>query len=286
MSSVTHLLDPLTSDVLCPDDPFVAEIPFENVKLLKKHMEDHLFALEKNETSQQYMQFSNVPPEVTEKVIKEFQASARFSYQTFTRTLIIKMVLPEHEIASIEFEHFIYDELKRMNVWKEINSCGTTKVKIGAWVKQADQCWALPKQKPVKPFLILEVGLSQSRNQLARDAHGRLESPGSSVRLALTMNINRKRPEILITPWKLCPRSCHIVTRAASQEQINLATPSEVVTITRPNGITTVSSGITLPFRAVMGREPRPHTAETDFNITKEQLNDLAERIWVELGFM
>ncbi|KAN0074148.1 hypothetical protein V8E54_008085 [Elaphomyces granulatus] len=268
------------------------QVPQENPRqdmtrrTLEKHMEDHLFALEKNKTSQQYMLFSNVPPEITEKVNKDFQASARFSYNAFTRTLIIKMVLPEHEIASIEFEHFIYDELKRMNVWKEINSCGIIKVKLGNWIKQADQCWAPPRQKPVKPFMILEVGLSQSRNQLARDAHGWLESPGTSVRLAITMNINRQRPEILITPWKPCPKPCHVVTRAASQERINLATPSEVVTITRPNNITTVSSDITLPFKAVMGREPRPHTAETDFNITKEQLKDLAERIWVELGFL
>lgn len=157
-------------------------------------------------------------------------------------------MLPEHDIASIEFEHFIYDELKKMNVWKEINSCGTTKVKLDNWVKQADQCWAPPRQKAVKPFMILELGLSQSENQLAHDAHGWLETPGTSALLTLTMNTHRQQPEIIIT----------IVTRAASQDPLELAPPTEVVRITRANNIAAVSSGITIPFKAVMGRESNP----------------------------
>jgi hypothetical protein len=122
-----------------------------------------------------------------------------------------------------------------LNLWDQIDSCGTSTVKIGNWTKQADECWA-PSQQATQLSMILEIGLSESVSRLALDIRGWLETAGSTIGVAITMNINRNCPQIIIKRWELCARQYSVATRASPA-----STCTDEINITRQNNTTAVS---------------------------------------------
>ncbi|KAB8234202.1 uncharacterized protein BDW43DRAFT_310558 [Aspergillus alliaceus] len=116
------------------------------------------------------------------------------------------MSAPEHGIAAKAFELLISLELVSMNLEDHVDLLGSTTVTIGSWKKEADFCWA-PASKATALSFVVEVGLSESARNLPLDARGWLETCTSSVKLVVTIGINRANPEVILHRWELCPEN-------------------------------------------------------------------------------
>ena len=104
-----------------------------------------------------------------------------------------------------------------MNVQSHLKPFGSTRFTIESWTKQADCCWSptsSTEAMQAMPSLGVEVGLSESSRQLALSARHWLEA-SSSVGIVVIIDINRKRPKIILHKWELGPRSYGILTRAS-----------------------------------------------------------------------
>ncbi|KAE8372174.1 hypothetical protein BDV26DRAFT_274624 [Aspergillus bertholletiae] len=169
-----------------------------------------------------------------------------------------------------------------MELKKEIRSRGSTTVRIGNWVKEADESWVLTtNNSPITTTL--EIGLSESSQKLATDARGWLETNGTTVQVALTMAINRSRPQVVINRYELSPPQSITRTRASR----SVACCVETINITRGNNTTAASGGLTIPFKKFTGRDMNPNNPlERDLFIPDYKLGELAEVVWEPQGFV
>lgn len=275
---------PLDSPIMTPSPDPLEELdglellPFTGIKSLQKRLNDRRDALQKDTTHAQFLVFSSVPASIASYLSDDscrVSKFARLSYNLTTQTLIIKvMPFPEHGLASRSVYDYIREEIVAMNLQDEIEPLGGATVQIGNWKKEADECWA-PSQHATQLSLVLEIGLSESASKLTMDAHGWLETAGSTIKVVLTMTISRNNPQITIRHWERGPRLYNITTR-----QLPLsAFCKDEITITHTNNITTVSGDLTLPFEGIVGRVPNG-PLERDFFISRQKLRQIAERVW------
>ncbi|PKX94696.1 uncharacterized protein P174DRAFT_512809 [Aspergillus novofumigatus IBT 16806] len=258
--------------------------PFTTSATLIRAVETRREALQRGITRDQYLVYAGVPPEVFSKLVEEksrVNKSSRFTYSNNTGTLIIKVMLhPEHDIAARRFDLLIASELDTMGV-HDIDPLGSTTVTIGSWKKEADCSWG-PFQQRAELNLAVEIGLSESMRHLATDARGWLETPSSTVKLVVTISIDRTQPEVVFRRWELAPRSYRLVTRSSPASARN----SSTTRVYRVNNTTSVDGGeLVLPFDKIVGRQATgPH--ERDIILSEGALQDYAERLWVRQGFM
>jgi hypothetical protein len=120
--------------------------PFTSVQSLRKILNDHQNALQKDKTRDQFLIFSNVPASVASNLSDDSCRVSKFAHMSYNTTiylLIIKIIpSPGHEAASTEFSYYIRDEIVAMNLEDEIDALGSTTIQIGNRRKEADQCWA------------------------------------------------------------------------------------------------------------------------------------------------
>lgn len=259
--------------------------PFTTIPALKKAVESRFQALQGKTTNNQYLVFTDVPKHIhaqlTEKTSRLTKTS-RLKYNN-NGTLIIK-VMPEpvHEVAAGNFDRYITAALDTMGVGQELDALRSTTVEIGSFKKEADAAWG-PRGRDTILNLILEIGLSESRPHLSMDARGWLETPTSTVQVAVLVGINRTQPEIEIRRFELAPpRRYHVATRASPDSAIC----TQAIRVHRVNGTTVVNGGaLVLPFDKVLGRPPRT-PAEGNITISVADLQFYAEGIWLKQRFI
>jgi hypothetical protein len=277
----------LFSDLLkgLPDDTTRAS--FTSIQSLRKRAADQLRALQKDQTRNQFLVFVDVPYDEFLKIEKASTTNTyiRWIYEKITQLLIIKvMASPEHESAIESFKLPLYLQIANMGLDTELDLLGTTSIHYGSFSKRADACLGLVGSDPIHLTTILEVGLSESSPKLTLDAQGWLLSNGSTVQIAITIEISRSRPEIVVRCWEHAP--ClhdHKTPRKPSQS----AVCRQEVSITYTNNATVVTGPITLSFQKVVGRPINPsHPQETDFAISANDLTKMAEKVWKRQKFI
>jgi hypothetical protein len=95
----------------------------------------------------------------------------------------------EHNATSQEFLFCVYNEIRAMNLENEIDSLRSSTMQIGNWRKEADECWG-PSTQNLQLNAVLEIGLSESSQRLALDAHGSLEANGSTFVWSKHLNLS------------------------------------------------------------------------------------------------
>ncbi|KAL4921822.1 hypothetical protein BDW62DRAFT_218485 [Aspergillus aurantiobrunneus] len=202
----------------------IEQQPFSTSRSLMKRLDDRHLALENDMTREQFL-------------------FARLSYNVATQILIVK-IMPSraHEAASQAFFACIRDEIIAMQLQDEIDELG-----------KADERWALSIQN-TPLTTILEIGLSELSERLALNAKGWLETSNISVQVAITLDICRSIPRIIIKRYGICPRCYSIETRASPTS----ASCVQAISINRQNNITTVSCDLKIPFREFAGRDINP----------------------------
>ncbi|KAL4939670.1 hypothetical protein BDV06DRAFT_198355 [Aspergillus oleicola] len=268
----------------------VKQQPFTTNKSLEKSLECRQQALQQNQTRDQYLVFTSVPPAQSLKLSDDRSRTSkycRFSFNVGTGILIAKvMPNPAHELAIRSFDFLISLELRAINAYHHIKPVGSTTVMVGNWTKEADCCWA-PASTLTRLSFVVEVGLSESARQLALGARGWLETYSSSVKLVVIISIKRETPEIILRRWELVSRGYGILTRAsppsarctASLKLVRTNNTTSVTGESYMNGTTTTTTQLDLPFDKIVGRPPR-EPPERDLVIPVQELRSFAEDIW------
>ncbi|KAL2819743.1 hypothetical protein BJX63DRAFT_418698 [Aspergillus granulosus] len=262
---------------------------------LQRRLEHRRQVLEQNQTQDQYLVFTSVPPAQFSKLVDERSRAwkyCRFSYNIETGILIARVMIRIAHIAAGVFDTIMGPKLTAMNVLGEIVSYRSTTVEAGNWEKGADCSWGPPGPNDSHSFVV-EIGSSESARRLALDAHGWLENC-PSVELVVTITVQHNHPEIILRRWERVPRAYNILTRASSRPAqhtafVKISRTNNITSVTGAsttiNGIATMIRQLVLPFNKVMKRPPR-QAPEEDIVITEQDLEFLANTVWRMQGLL
>lgn len=205
---------------------------FTSIQSLDDSLESRQQALEQNKTHDQYLVFKSVPLAQYRELGSGGLRSCRFFYNTKTGILIAKLK-PDyaHEHAIEEFDLLIFLELRRASqLDSDLISLGSETVIPGTWWKEADCSWLSELPNELGPSFVVEVGSSKSMRNLDLSARSWLETESSSVKLVVTININREHPEIILHRWELETR-----TRARTRSSPPVARRTAFIILSRIN---------------------------------------------------
>ncbi|KAL2829267.1 hypothetical protein BDW59DRAFT_142407 [Aspergillus cavernicola] len=211
--------------------------------------------------------------------------SAKLSYNFLTGFLTIKMPMLAHEIITGLFKALVDRQLLAMGVFDEFIPLASPLTVLGNWAKEPDACWAPESTDDLT--VVLEVGTSESARQLAIDARGWLETPGTTVEACITINLSRAN-NLIITVWQLGKRvyavsSRNIPSSAVRVQQIEILNGdagSEVHGWKIYHNSSSVSTDeIRLDFSMFVGR-PAATNIEHDIVMDKNLLIAFADRFW------
>jgi hypothetical protein len=259
---------------------------YTNLLSVRKRMNDRRNALERKQSSDQYLVFTDTPKGTFDKLSSDSSPTTHWSrllYNQKDATLIIKIMLGLfHEFVAALFQRPIEHQIMQMSLHDQVHLLGAARVQFGDFIKEPDVSWA-PEILFPNPICVLEIGLSESAPRLAIDARGWLESPSSTVKLAIIIKVNRTTPKIIFNRWELVTRQDPPRTR------FSYPTASCVQTARASylNGSTTVTGGFILPFEKLVGRPANQNNPiEQDFIFTQQDLQTLSEKVWKLQGLL
>ncbi|OOF93579.1 hypothetical protein ASPCADRAFT_508690 [Aspergillus carbonarius ITEM 5010] len=138
--------------------------------------------------------------------------SARFSYDSSTSIMQVRMPHYRHELVNGLFRTLIDKQLMSMNVENELFFLSAPLTVIGSWTKEPDACWVPDNTK--KPSVVQEVGSSETAAHLTISARAWIEISGSSVLACITIKI-RPDNDLVIDVWKRGERTYNLTSRNA-----------------------------------------------------------------------
>lgn len=190
-----------------------------------------------------------------------------------SQALLVTMPGTPHEVAASWFTYFVTRKLEDINCEEECILSGAPTTKLIGVTKEPDASWQLHGKNYMT--LVVEVGMSESERKLGGDAQIWLEHAEPHVTQVVTIKIFRGRPEMIFSVWKGTPqakgtRSGH-QTRAEKEQTVTVRLVDE-----RP-----VADGIiSLSFKDLLERAPRPGTAEKDLSFSTRDLGKIARLVW------
>lgn len=270
-----------TTSFNVPKVPFTTLSDFEDKVLTQRDL------LDSDQSACQYLIFTSTPKSIAKKLLFGellISKAVRLTYESRSRDLTAKIKLgPPYETAIELITYLIYNKARFLGCGKLTKPVGSATMAFGTWFKQADKC--LKPYSPIAPKPVsftIEVGISESDPLLAAEANEwlRPKNASPSVKLVLTISINRTRPDILFQLWENPPRTCTTSTRA----NWSLCRPSQVIRVSRGPQMQPVYAGskqLTLPLHKILDRPLVP--LERDLILTAPDLYDIAEEIWDEM---
>lgn len=197
------------------------------------------------------------------------------SYDQLHRVLFVAMNTAEHTAAAQTFNYILKEAVDRMAMSTAVKSFAETAIKGESRIKKPDQAWG-PKRPPPSrsrkwPTVVLEVGVSEPKTLLQRDASFWLNDSGGDVKIFLMILVNRRTPEILLEKWETSGGE---------------ATKIQEVVVWRDNN-TTFFKGepLVIEFQKLFLRLSEvPY--EKDVTFDQANLKRLAADIWLEQGFV
>ena len=195
------------------------------------------------------------------------------------QALSITMPGTLHEGASGLFARLVDRKIDAMNCGDEFLPFVRATMHIGSITKEPDQCWKI-RGKSYTTFVI-ETGVSETERQLALDAKIWLELKESHVTQLLTIKVSRTRPEMRFIVWKAKPKNG--ITR---EKNLWEATEDQTVDVIMVQERPVANGTISLSFKELLERNPRPGTAEKDLVFSARELGGVARVVWEEMGLI
>ncbi|KAG0639780.1 hypothetical protein HOY80DRAFT_885822, partial [Tuber brumale] len=130
------------------------------------------------------------------------------------------------------------------------------------------------------PTLVIECGVSQSQDDLRRDAKWWLKNQEGLVNIVLLFSISSGNQKIRIGKWELLSSGNQqgMGTPSNSDGVTMIQTPTDQIDISYP---VSASSSLTVEFAKVFLQDPLPDTLEADTILTTEDLEEWARVFWV-----
>ena len=144
--------------------------------------------------------------------------------------------------------------------------------------KEADYGWRPQKSRPLGtdwPTLVIECGVSQSRNPLVADAHWWFQNSGGQVKIVLLIAYFASKKEIRLQQWELVPISDTHVTHG--QPRPTRTAPAIMREIDLVAGVANEAS-LMLNFESVFLRPPAK--SEEDFTFSRKELERFSTNVW------
>lgn len=198
------------------------------------------------------------------------------SFDSSHNLLLIRIPLSPHEVAADTFKKLLLFALQPMGLENALQRLSRTDTEGPSGRKQADGSWA-PRRVPIGrsrnwPSVVLEVALSEAQSKLSSDVRYWLHQSQGDVKIALTLTINRQKPEIILEKWELQNDRQHRTQRV----KISMGANKRI----------TVSDGpLVIDFEKLFLR-PSETPEKTDTEIDTDMLKELATMIWEQQGFV
>ncbi|OBT65227.1 hypothetical protein VE03_04701 [Pseudogymnoascus sp. 23342-1-I1] len=194
-----------------------------------------------------------------------------------SQILLLTMRGGPHEAAAKRFSELLIMKIGRIGCFDEIHSSGEETASIGSIRKEPDASWG---PSPTYVTCVVESGVSESGRRLRCDAKIWLEHEESKVSQVITINVNRRRPEIIFSVWK----------RRREQQDLRESYPvravvDQEVRITLQAGRPVADGMLRLSFEEIFERKPQPGTGEGDFSFSACDLGGIARKVWSKMGF-
>ena len=175
----------------------------------------------------------------------------------------------EHETAGVEFCYELRGKIAGipMHTSRSIVGLGAVRLNVpGERSKEGDQAIA-PATRAAQsnpwPSVVVEVGYSETLNQLHIDAEWWLKKSGGRTRFVVLLSVNRDTNEIVIEGWRMLPLS--LVPRCEQRFDIDAG-----------GIVTSLLSQLTIPYASVFDE---PHPNSTDVIFTTAELSSFA--LWL-----
>lgn len=195
------------------------------------------------------------------------------SFDTNEQLLLATVPSKPHSAAAHDINTMIHQALIPMGLFTALQGYPGATIRGDGRGKQADYGWG-PKRRapgqPSSPSVTLEIAFSESDSKLNSDIRFWLNPDDGNANICVTLRINKSRPEIRIEKW---------------ERQNNRILRSQVTWITKHRDRLNVTHHpLTIPFESLFRRRSsRP--GEKDLEISKRQLEEVAETIWQEQGW-
>jgi hypothetical protein len=246
-------------------------------------------ALQENlHTGREVVEFSGVSAKDFEFLASDRNRplkSVKLSYNFLTELLTIKMPGFAHETLTGLFKAMVDKQLFAMGVFDEFIPRASLLTVLGNWAKEPDACWAPESTDDLT--VVLEVGTSESAPRLAIDARRWLETPGTTVKTCVTIDLSRAN-NLTIDVWRLGRRVYAIssrntpspAVRAQHVEILNGEAGPEIHGWKTDQNMDDIPTDeIQLDFAMFVGR-PAATDCEKDIVIDRNLLIAFANRFW------
>ncbi|KAJ5822630.1 hypothetical protein N7447_004970 [Penicillium robsamsonii] len=181
-----------------------------------------------------------------------------------TKILIVKMLGPAHEQATMAFNDMLILALEPMGLHKAIKSWGdTVMLAIDGTRKQADGG---------RPTIVLEVANSETYAKLRRDAQYWIDPERQEANVAIGVNLHTKRPEITIDQWEWSSQT----SRSINRTHLTISRKSDGAVYFDPHH---PLPQLVIPFESLF-RRPAQINGERDIVIGTQELVEFASMVW------
>ncbi|CAI7607585.1 unnamed protein product [Penicillium viridicatum] len=194
------------------------------------------------------------------------------SFDLNEELILIKMPSHEHSSAIGAVDRAIMKALLPMGLIDLVTTYPNTIIQRQTRGKQPDQGWGSrrpPRGCERTPSVVLEVAWSESDSKLNSDVRFWLAPADGNVKTCLTLRVDKRQPAIRIENWRRQKERPHRV-------QIEVTEVSNHITVT--------NDPLIIPFEDLFLREPSIPD-ERDIEISKQELEIIAETIWDIKGF-
>ncbi|OOF95831.1 hypothetical protein ASPCADRAFT_405533 [Aspergillus carbonarius ITEM 5010] len=229
----------------------------------------------------QYISYKHVSPQKFTWIDEhrdQLECKVRFAYYPDISTMIIKIPTREHEITHTNIGETVTIQIRNMGIPRdEYLALGAT-IYVGptASKKESDAAWINPTLRPKHddwPFLVMEVGVSESLSRLRQDVAWWISNSRGQVRIVLLIQVTRSSKRIVLE--KYIPKEAVYPRTRARAALPPVYVPDLVSTTTVNHGVSppVVTGGrMVLEFEKVIGRPPI--APEEDIELTPALLID------------
>lgn len=277
-------------------DSFIASLPrntksypYKGLKDLWTHVEQRQRRESPAETCGEYALLTGVDEKSfhDDFELSDDKATSRRlldSYFPQSQTLLITMGRSgEQEMGHMNLMSVLFVKLSGMGgANMALKATGSKEYQTPTRTKRADQSFK-PRDLPQGrsefwPSLVMESGWSESKSKLQDDASWFLRESAGDVKIALTISINQRIPEIVINKWE--PKAAPTSTRNRVQPIL-----AQQIVISKTKGQPTSTAIIkgaplVIPFEDLFLRSP--DSGEGNIEFTQKDLRDIAYPIWHE----
>jgi len=260
---------------------------FRGPKTFMKAIQSQANELCSGKTSQQYAVFAPVNQDqlaVIDRIHRAHFRGHHFLYFDREETLIVKLLAgPVPGLASQDFGGRLDNKIREMGLFEDIGRTESATFKGNGSEKEADCSWRPWTTRPLIPdwpTLVIESGISQSRDRLVADAHWWLENSGGQVKIVLVISFSQSEKEIRLQQWELVTIPDPHATQG--QPGPTITAPAIIREIDLVAGVPNKAS-LTLNFENIFLRPPAE--GEGDFIFSPEELERYSTKVWKFGGY-